>query len=95
MKNFHEIQKAIKHLCAARDAAERACAPVKPGTMLNADDAKRRALYDEDFRKVIILNRMIDALQWAAGQPAELSEWIAGMEKTERIAQIGFAGRLT
>lgn len=94
MKTPEQIREAIKQLYAAREGALRACAPTPPGTILDADHSKREALRNEDRQRVIILNRMIDALQWSLGEPSELSEWMQQFDKLDRIEKFGYAGRV-
>ncbi len=98
MKSSQDVRAAIAHLYSAREGAARACAPLKPGVVMeHADEAGRRHAErqrDENFQKVVILNRMIDALQWAIGEPSELAEWIAKWEKMDAPFKKGFAARL-
>ena len=94
MKNAEEIRAAVRHLYAAREGALKACAPPKPGTIMEGNAKKIEALRDENKQRVIILNRMIDALHWSLDEPSELAEWIEQFEKLDRIEKMGFAGRV-
>lgn len=98
MKSPERIREAIRQLTIARIGAERACAPPTAGVVMEyADDEGRRhaeQLRDENFQKVVILNRMIDALRWSIDEPAQLAEWMAAFEKMDAIEKIGFAARV-
>lgn len=93
MRTEHRVRIAISHLYAAREGAIKACKPLKPGTLIEGDPRRIEALRDENKQRVIILNRMIDALQWVLEEPSELSEWIEQFEKVDRIEAMGYAAR--
>ena len=98
MKDRQQTLEAIRQLNLARRGASKAVAPVPPGTVIETADAKAerhaQLLKDENYQRVVILGRMIDALRWSIGEPSELAEWMEKFEKVDRIEQLGFAGRV-
>lgn len=98
MRTPEQIRAAITHLYAAREGAMKACAPPKVGVVVETADAKaarhHEQLRDENYQKVIILSRMIDALQWSLKEPSELAEWIRKFEQMDEIERRGSAARV-